>query len=156
MKGFSRRDLCLAPLSSVGVGSSTKIQTWLLEEPERSGHTTLSKSEVLFLDRTPDIARANGGKSWNILHGTLATGEAIAVHESLQPAGVAPSPPHEIQHSEIILVEQGTLLFEHNGTSEKVNAGGVIFVAFGTRHAARNIGDGPAKYLVLAIGGDTR
>jgi quercetin dioxygenase-like cupin family protein len=37
-----------------------------------------------------------------------------------------------------------------------VGAGGVIFVAFGTKHRARNVGDGPAKYLVVAIGGDTR
>jgi len=78
------------------------------------------------------------------------------VHESLQPAGIAPNPPHTIQHSELILVQEGTLLFEYDGRSEKVGPGGVIFVAIGTRHAARNVGDGPGKYLVIAVGGDTR
>lgn len=156
MKVFSRRDLCLALRPAVGVGSATIIQARPLDEATVSGRTTLSKSEVLSPDQTPVVARANGGKSWNILHGVTATGEAIAAHESLQPAGGSPNPPHEIQHSEIVLVKEGTLLFEHDARSEKVEAGGVIFVAFGTRHAARNIGSGPARYLVLAIGGDTR
>ena len=104
----------------------------------------------------PVVTNANGGKRWEILHGVLATGEAIAVHESLQPAGMSPNPPHTIQHSELILVQEGTLLFEHDDRSEKVAAGGVIFVAFGTKHSARNVGNGPAKYLVIAIGGDTQ
>lgn len=154
MKSLSRRDLCFA-LLPIAAGSETTIQARALDQSEMSGDTTLSKSEVLSPDRMPVITRANGGKSWSVLHGVLATGEAIAVHESLQPPGGAPNPPHAIQHSEIILVKEGTLLFEHDGKSEKVDAGGVIFVAFGTRHAARNVGDGPAKYLVLAIGGDT-
>lgn len=102
------------------------------------------------------ITRANGAKSWDILHGVLATGEKIGLHESLQPSGIAPNPPHSIQHSEIIMVQQGTLLFEHDGTSDKVGGGGVIFVAPGTMHSAKNVGDGPAKYLVISIGGDTR
>lgn len=107
-------------------------------------------------DRIPVTTSANGARRWNILEGILATGEAIAVHESLQPAGIVANPPHTIQHSELILVQEGTLLFECDSRSEKVGAGEVIFVAFGTRHAARNIGDGPAKYLVISIGWDAR
>src|ERR1700712_62913 len=37
---------------------------------------------------------ANGGQSRDILYGTLATGEAINVHESTQPAGAKPNPLH--------------------------------------------------------------
>lgn len=122
--------------------------------PEKS--RTLSDSEVFSTDRMPATMSANGAKTWNILQGVLATGEAIALHKSLQPAGIAPNPAHTIQHSELILVQEGTLLFEHEGSSERVGPGGVIFVAIGTRHAARNVGDGTAKYLVIAMGGDTR
>lgn len=156
MKAIRRRDLYVALSAFVGAGKTTTTQTGPRPEPEKSGKTTLSESEVLSPDRLPVITNANGAKRWNILHGVLATGEAIALHESLQPAGIAPNPAHSIQHSELILVQQGTLLFEYDGRSEKVAEGGVIFVAFGTRHAARNVGDGPAKYLVVAIGGDTR
>jgi quercetin dioxygenase-like cupin family protein len=37
---------------------------------------------------------------------------------------------------------------------EQVGPGGVIFVAKGTVHQVKNIGDGSAKYCVVAIGGD--
>ena len=99
---------------------------------------------------------SNGGKSWNILHGTLASGETIAIHESQQPAGIPPNPPHQIRHSEFIFVRQGTLEFQHDGKSERVSAGDVIFVAYNTMHSARNVGDGPAAYFVISIGGDTK
>jgi len=65
--------------------------------PEKS--KTLSRSEVFAIDRMPATVSRNGGKTWNIVEGVLATGEAIALHESLQPAGSAPNPPHTIQHS---------------------------------------------------------
>ena len=156
MKAINRRELYIALSAFIGTGRTATSQTGPQLAPEKSRKATLSESEVLFPDRLPVTTNPNGGKSWNIVHGVLATGEAIALHESLQPAGIAPKPPHSIQHSELILVQQGTLLFEYDGGSEKVAEGGVIFVAFGTRHAARNVGDGPAKYLVVAIGGDTR
>lgn len=123
-------------------------------EPEKS--KTLSESEVFSPDRMPVTTNANGSKRWDILQGVLATGEAVAVHKSLQPAGIAANPPHTIQHSELILVQEGTLLVEYDGTSEKIGPGGVILIAPGTKHAARNVGDGSAKYLVISIGGDTR
>jgi mannose-6-phosphate isomerase-like protein (cupin superfamily) len=121
-----------------------------------SGAPTLSESEVFSLDRMPVTTMPNGGRRWDFLHGTLATGEVIALHESSQPAGLGPNPQHTIQHSEFIFVREGSLLFEHDGKSEKVGAGGVIFVAPGTWHTARNIGEDAAKYLVIAIGGDTK
>lgn len=155
MRAISRRELYVAFSGFLGAGS-LRSQTETQLEPEKSRKTTLSESEVLCPDRLPVTTHANGGKSWNILHGVLATGEAIALHESLQPNGSAPNPPHAIQHSELILVEQGTLLFEHDGGSEKVGEGGVILVASGTRHSARNVGDRPAKYFVVSIGGDAR
>src|SRR5215831_662948 len=116
----------------------------------------LLKSRVFHLDDLPMRIMPNGGKSWDVVHGTLVTGEKIAVHQSMQPAGLPPNPPHRIAHSEFILVREGTLEFQYEGKSERVSAGGVIFVALGTMHMARNVGDGPATYFVISIGGDTR
>ena len=99
---------------------------------------------------------ANGGQSRDILYGTLATGEAINVHESTQPAGAKPNPLHVIEHSELILVREGTLAFMHDGLEEKAGPGDLIYVAHGTLHTVRNIGDGAAKYVVIAVGGDTK
>jgi len=116
----------------------------------------LSRSAVFHLDQLPVRTIPNGGKSWDVLRGTLVTGETIAVHESTQPAGLPPNPPHKIDHSEFIFVREGTLEFQFDGKSERVSSGGVIFVAPGTMHTARNTGAGPATYFVISIGGDTK
>lgn len=115
----------------------------------------LSESRVFNLDQLPVRTMPNGGKSWDAVRGTLVTGEKIAVHESTQPAGLPPNPPHKIDHSEFIFVREGTLEFQYEGKAQRVGAGGVIFVAFGTMHSARNVGNGPASYFVISIGGDT-
>ena len=103
---------------------------------------------------------ANTGESRPITHGTLATGETVNLHESTQMAGTAPNTPHVIQHSEFICVSQGELEFQHEVAgqmvSEKAGPGSVIYVALGTRHTVRNVGSGPAKYFVIAIGGDAK
>jgi quercetin dioxygenase-like cupin family protein len=124
--------------------------------PQTPAEPGLTESKTFSLDQLPVKKMPNGGESWNILHGTLATGETIAIHESQQPAGTPPNPPHQIRHSEFIFVREGTLEFQHDGKSERVSAGGVIFVAYNTLHTARNVGDGPAAYFVIAIGGDTK
>jgi mannose-6-phosphate isomerase-like protein (cupin superfamily) len=121
-----------------------------------AGAGALSQSRVYPVDQMPVRKMANGGESRDVLRGTLATGEVIAVHESQQPAGMAPNAPHTIQHTEVMVVIEGTLAFEHDGKLEKVGPGGVIFVASGTLHTVRNIGDGPAKYCVVQMGGDTK
>jgi mannose-6-phosphate isomerase-like protein (cupin superfamily) len=99
---------------------------------------------------------ANGVESRNILDATLATDETVSLHESTQKPGTKPNPSHEIQHSEFIVVRQGTLAFEHNGLSEQARPGSVICVALGALHTVRNIGTTPAKDLVIAIGGDQK
>jgi mannose-6-phosphate isomerase-like protein (cupin superfamily) len=99
---------------------------------------------------------ANGGQSRDILYGTLATGEAINIHESTQPAGAKPNPLHTIEHSEFILVREGTLAFMHDGKEEKAGPGDLIYVSYGTLHTVRNVGDVPAKYVVIAMGGDAK
>ena len=104
---------------------------------------------------TPETA-PNGAVGRSVFTGTLATGEAVAVHETMQPAGTVPNPAHRIQHSELIVVEEGTLEFQHDGKAERAGPGSILYVAFGTLHAIRNVGDGPAKYVVIQIGGDTK
>ena len=127
-----------------------------MPEAQTENLPVLSQSKVFNLDRLPVRTMPNGGKSWDVIRGTLATGERIAVHESTQPAGLPPNPPHSIAHSEFIFVREGMLEFHYDGKSERVGAGGVIFVAPGTMHTARNVGGGPASYFVISIGGDTK
>lgn len=116
----------------------------------------LAAARVFSYDEMPAKTAQNGSVGRRVFAATLATGEAVSVHETLQPARTKPNPQHRIQHSEIIVVQRGTLAFEHDGKTEPASAGSVIYVAPGTLHTIENIGHGPAQYVVVQIGGDVR
>jgi mannose-6-phosphate isomerase-like protein (cupin superfamily) len=115
----------------------------------------LAASRVFAYDDMPVKTAPTGASSRRTFAGTLLTGEAISAHETMQPAGTPPNPAHRIQHSEVIVVQEGTLDFTHDGKIERADAGSIIYVALGTLHQVKNVGDGPAKYVVIQIGGDT-
>ncbi len=121
---------------------------------------TMGVARVIPYDQMPAHALGSGGESRAIANGTLATGESVNLHQSMQPAGAAPAAPHVIQHSEFICVREGQLEFQHEVAgkmvSEIAGPGSVIYVAFGTRHAVKNVGTVPARYFVIAIGGDAK
>jgi quercetin dioxygenase-like cupin family protein len=123
--------------------------------PNTSPANPLAASRVFAYRDMTARTSPNGAVSRSVFTGTLSTGEAIAVHESMQPKGMPPNPAHRIQHSELIVVEEGTLAYTHDGVTERADAGSIIYVALGTLHSVRNVGDGPAKYVVIQIGGDT-
>jgi quercetin dioxygenase-like cupin family protein len=152
MREISRREMCIGLSAITAIGTTAEPQT--TTAPPASA--TLSQAKVFPLDQMPVRKMANGGESRDVLRGTLATGEVVAVHESEQPAGTPPNPLHAIQHSEIIVIIQGNVIFEHDGKSDKLGPGGVILVTPGTQHAIRNIGEDTAKYCVVQIGGDTK
>jgi mannose-6-phosphate isomerase-like protein (cupin superfamily) len=116
----------------------------------------LSQPKVYAIDQTPPNKSPNGTESRSLLRGTLTTGESVAAHESTQPVGAAPVALHPIHHSELIVVRDGEVMFDHDGTSEKAGPGDVIYVPLGTIHRLRNVGTVPAKYVVVAIGGDIK
>lgn len=124
--------------------------------PPGAGTGDLSKARVFTTEQGTVHAMANGSQSRSILHAALATGEAVAIHESIQMPGTKPNPPHAIHHSEFIVVREGILSFEHDGLSEQAGPGSILYVAYGTLHSVRNIGDTAAKYTVIAIGGDQK
>jgi quercetin dioxygenase-like cupin family protein len=116
----------------------------------------LAQSRVFPFDAMTARTAANGTEGRNVLRGELKSGEWVGIHESMQPGGATPVPLHPIQHSELILVQEGTVVFEHDGKEEKAGPGSVIYVAFGTVHRVKNVSDAPAKYFVVQIGGDTK
>jgi quercetin dioxygenase-like cupin family protein len=116
----------------------------------------LATARVFDYDQMKARTNPNGTEGRQVFNGTLATGEAVGAHESMQPAGTVPPKLHTIQHSEFIVVQQGTLEFDHDGKAERAGPGSIIYVAFGTEHAVKNVGDGPAKYVVIQVGGDTK
>ncbi len=130
----------------------------LAQSPVVAGKGTGDLTDARVFPVTQGSVRtmANGGQSRDVLQGVLATGEAVNIHESVQPAGTKPNPLHTIQHSEFIVVREGTLAFEHDGQTQEAGPGSILYVAYGTLHTVRNIGAVPAKYVVIAIGGDSK
>ncbi len=116
----------------------------------------LATARVFDYEQMKVRTNPNGTESRMIFRGTLSTGESVGAQESMQPAGTVPPKLHKIQHSEFIVIQQGTAEFDHDGKAERAGPGSIIYVAFGTEHAVRNVGDGPAKYVIIQVGGDTK
>jgi len=127
-----------------------------IAEAQTGGSNPLAGARVFPYEQMTVRSAPNGAEGRSVFSGTLATGEAVGVHETMQPVGAVPNPAHKIEHSELIVVQEGTLEFQHDGKAERVGPGGIIYVAFGTMHAVKNVGDVPAKYVVVQIGGDTK
>ncbi len=130
--------------------------TCVIVQAQTSEANPLAGSRVFLYEDMPVKTAPNGAEGRAVFNGTLQTGEAVGAHETMQPAGTKPPPFHVIQHSEVIVVEQGTLEFHHDGKAERVGPGGIIYVAIGTNHFVENVGDSAAKYVVIRIGGDTK
>lgn len=188
MRDVTRRNVCTAlsalALAGVGDASALALQVHATEAPaprseqppepldhavgRPATNTTpatsgspLVEARAVRLEDMPVRTSANGGESRDIIHGRLATGESVNLHQSTQVVGATPSPLHVIHHSEFILVREGEVQFDHEAAdgqtiSERVAPGGVIYVALGTNHRIKNIGTVPAKYFVVAIGGDAK
>jgi quercetin dioxygenase-like cupin family protein len=117
----------------------------------------LAASRVFDVDSLAATHNANGSERRDVVRsGRLATGEAVHIHASMQPSGTQPGPAHTIQHSEFILVTEGTLEVSLDGKTSRAGPGSIVYVAHGTLHQARNVGPGPVKYTVVAIGGDAK
>ena len=116
----------------------------------------LTEARVFHYEQMPVHAAPSGAEGRTIFTGTLPTGEAVGAHATLQPAGTQPSPVHTIQHSEVIVIVEGTVTFEHNGQTDTAGPGSVLYVAPGTLHRLRDASAAPVKYVVVQIGGDTK
>jgi quercetin dioxygenase-like cupin family protein len=123
---------------------------------QTTAENQLATARVFSYEEMKTRTMPNGAEGRSVFSGTIATGEAVGAHESMQPSGTVPPALHNIQHSEFIVVQQGTLEFDHDGKAERASPGSIIYVPIGTMHAIKNVGDCPAKYVVIQVGGDTK
>jgi quercetin dioxygenase-like cupin family protein len=143
MDAMTRRDAMAAMAGLVALGAGRVLG--------QAGEPVLSAQRVFPFEQLPVANNANG-QSRAVVHGVLPTGEAVELHETTLLPGHMPHPPHKHRHSEFMLVREGTLEFDNDGTPQRVGPGGVIFAASNAMHGVKNVGETNAQYFVIAIG----
>jgi quercetin dioxygenase-like cupin family protein len=158
MSAMNRRDVCamfasLAALAAAGVDRAEGQDTMAVPAPPGSaaGDKVLDTPRAFRFEDLP-VAKTANGETRAVIRGVLPTGEAVELHETTLLAGHMPHPAHKHRHSELMLVREGKMEFDNNGTPELVGPGGVIFAASNIMHGLKNVGTTTANYFVLAIG----
>lgn len=93
-------------------------------------------------------------KLYQILTGDTHTGYRLDLHESELPGGGVPHAPHRHVHEELLFIREGELEVTVNGQVTRLGPGSCAYMASNDLHGYRNPGTAPAKYFVLALGGD--
>jgi quercetin dioxygenase-like cupin family protein len=109
--------------------------------------------------RQPFVRAPAAGTTLNVLGVThiykataAETGSSLSSGRPWFPPGGGPPPHTHTREDEAFYVLSGELLIEFKGEGgpRRVGPGGFFFGARGSHHAFRNIGDGPARVLVLS------
>ena len=110
-------------------------------------------SGAFAFDKAPMHVANNNAQVRLMMHGKLATGEGIEVHQTTLPPGGAPTAnTHHHPHSEMWLIREGTIELTVNDKHYRLEPGSVGFVRSNEEHGIRNIGTAPALYFVVAVG----
>ncbi|WP_119269352.1 cupin domain-containing protein [Taklimakanibacter deserti] len=80
------------------------------------------------------------------------TGGSFSLWEAVLPPGSGAPPHTHSREDEAFYVLEGELTFDFEGGTapQRVAPGGFFFGARGVRHAVRNLGDKPARVLILS------
>ena len=154
---MNRRDICVALSSFVALAAAipakSQASSAATTAPASTEEPVLSVQRTYPFDQLP-VKHGPNGESRAVLHGVLPTGESVEMHETMLLPGHMPHPAHKHRHSELMLIREGMLEFDNNGTPERVGPGGVVFAASNVMHGLKNIGETNANYFVIAIGHD--
>jgi quercetin dioxygenase-like cupin family protein len=148
MNDFSRREVCGALAGFAALAA-------VAAKAQQSAADPVLATQRSFQFADLPVSKSANGETRAVIHGVLPTGEAVELHETTLLPGHMPHPAHKHRHSEFMLIREGQLEFDNNGTPEPVGPGGVIFAASNVMHGFRNVGHTPANYFVIAIGRET-
>lgn len=92
------------------------------------------------------------GERRGVFDASTATLARLECHITSLNPGEAPHASHRHPEEELMFVKEGTVQSVQNGnTTNRVEAGGIIFCASNEEHGLRNIGTNRATYYVLKV-----
>ena len=97
---------------------------------------------------------ANKNEQRSIFNGATHTGFVVEMHETTLAPGMMPHAAHHHDHEEMLILSEGSVEVMIEGKTTRLEPGSVAFVASNEEHGWKNVGDGPARYFILAFGGD--
>ena len=156
----SRRDLAaLLPILTAATAKA-QPQTNARKGPPRPLPVLESKAYDVAPRTTEDTDIM---KAHEFFRGITTRGQAVELKLRELAPGKAPHPPHKHASEEIIMLVEGALEVELNGTDGEfgtgqkmtLGPGSVIFDASNVVHGMRNPGQTWAKYFALALGDHT-
>lgn len=101
------------------------------------------------------LAKPTGvGARRDVHDGPTATLDRFECHVTSLNPGLPSHPPHQHAQEELIIIKEGTLDVHINGREHRLGAGGLFWFSSNDWHAVRNVGDGPATYLVFNFATD--
>ena len=131
----------------------TMLMSAMAVAPQTPAATELGGSQAIrYEDLTP--TRSGPDASRQMLRTRTHSGYRIDMHETELPAGMAPHPPHQHVHEEMMLIREGTMEVTIAGTTTRLGPGSCAYVASNQMHGWRNVGTSTARYFVLALGED--
>src|SRR4051794_10338680 len=96
--------------------------------------------------------KKRGGR---IFYGSTHGGFNLEMHATSLAPGVETHAPHKHEHEEIIVVLEGTLQPNVEGTQQQpADAGSVIYFGSNQTHNARNVGSKWCRYYVIELRGN--
>ena len=114
---ITRREICLLLPAALSAAAAPLANAGEQDNSLPSGGYSFEKLAVK--------TGPSGLQTREAFKGKLATGESIETHATTLPPGAMPHPPHHHVHSEMFLMREGTLELTVNGTSYRLEPGGV-------------------------------
>jgi quercetin dioxygenase-like cupin family protein len=119
----------------------------------RGEGTTLPSKVYQYADLEVRTNATNHNKQRPVFEGSTHTGFIVEMHETELAPGTMPHASHHHVHEEMLILREGTVEVTIEGKTSRAEPGAVVYVASNEEHGWRNVGTGPARYFIVALGG---
>ncbi len=126
------------------------LATSLTHDPAKFNPAPSLKSAVHDWEKIPVQVTKTGARR-QILNGSTVTIQSLTLHATTVNVGLAAHGAHRHADDEVIVVKEGTLEIDLEGTKHRAPAGSVCFYASNDLHGMRNLGDTPVTYYVIRL-----